>query len=386
LLTADEHTDLARALTQIAADHLDRPCPDSDAEDLHTWIEGVLTALVGDAGRRIHTARSRNDQVATLLVMYALSANERLQSRLAQLITALCSRAKSWSDLVMPLQTHQQFAAPGTVGYWALRFAASLARIRAHLAFLADHWRSACPLGSAAVAGSTLPVDRRIQSANLGFTAPSLSALASTSARDECLELLAVLAQIALYLQAFAADVIAFSQTPLAWTKYPPQFGTGSSMMPNKTNPDAMELLRGDACAILTAHAHALTLLKGLPSGYNRDLQGIKPLLRDTVEKTLNACELLTAFVAALDFSAEHLLASARLGNIDATARMEAQVAAGTPLREAHHAVAETLSTAPATPEALTAIVHAYRTIGSASPAETRRVADELLAQLARTE
>lgn len=314
--------------------------------------------------------------------MYAIDSADRLDPRLMQLIEVLCTRAKLWSDLVMPLQTHQQFAAPGTAGAWALRFAVCLARMRTHFAFLSDHWRSACPLGSAAVAGSTLNIDRRTQAGELGFDAPSQSALASTSARDECLELLAVLAQIALHAQALATDVICFSQTPLAWTVYPSQFGTGSSMMPNKTNPDAMELVRGEACAVLAAHAHALTLLKGLPSGYNRDLQCIKPLVRDAVENTIATCELLTAFVAALEFDRERLLDCARLGHLDATARMEAKVAEGAPLRAAHHAIAEDLAGAAATPESITAIVHAYRTIGSASPAETRRVADELLAQL----
>ena len=314
--------------------------------------------------------------------MYTVDSADRLDPRLVQLIEVLCVRAKGWSDYVMPLQTHQQFAAPGVAGCWALRFAVALERIRTHLGFLEEQWRDGCPLGAGAVAGSTLPVNRQRQADGLDFAAPTPSALFSTTARDECLELLAVLAQIAIHLQSFAADVICFNQTPLGWTIYPREFGTGSSMMPNKTNPDAMELLRGECCAILAAHAQALTLLKGLISGYNRDLQCIKPLLHEAVEKTLNACELVTAFTAALEFDRKRLLASALQGHIDATARMEAKVAEGTPLRDAHHLIADDLAGSAATPESITSVVHAYRTLGSASPAETRRVADEILGRL----
>lgn len=383
LLTGTEADDLLRGLDRIADDHLGCACPASDAEDLHTWVEGALTALVGDAGKKIHTARSRNDQVATLLVLYTIASGESVGQQLTQLVEKLCNRAKDWSELAFPLQTHQQFAAPGTVGFWALRFATTFQRIDEHLQFLVHHWKTACPLGSGAVAGSTLTLDRGVQASELGFEGPSLNALASTSTRDECIELLAVLAQIALHLQSFATDVICFSQTPLGWTRYPQAFGTGSSMMPNKTNPDAMELLRGEACGILATHTHALTLLKGLPSGYNRDLQCIKPLLHDAVEKTMAMCEIVTEFVAALDFNKAKLTASLGQGHVDATARMEASVAKGMPLRDAHHAVADQLASTTESADAAAGVVHAYRTIGSASPAETRRVADQILARLA---
>jgi len=344
-------------------------------------VEGALTALIGEAGRRIHTARSRNDQVATLLVMFSLDSAARLQARLGDLTATLCRRARDWSDWAMPMQTHQQHAAPGSCGFWALRFAVGFQRIAAHLDFLQRHWRAACPLGSAAVAGSTLPIDREVQAAELGFAAPSLNALASTSGRDECLELLAVLAQVALHLQSFATDVIGFAQSQLGWVKYPPAFGTGSSMMPNKTNPDAMELLRGTACGVLAAHAHALTLLKALPSGYNRDLQCIKPLVRNAVAQTLDACELAEAFIDAMDFDRQNLAKALSYGHIDATARMEAKVAEGAALRDAHHAVADELGGSPDDPDAVAAVLPAYRTIGSAAPAETRRIAELLLSR-----
>ncbi len=352
----------------------------SQAEDLHTWLEGTLTELVGEAGRKIHTARSRNDQVATLLVMYIIDAAGRLEADLRRLVALFCRRARDWSELVFPLHTHTQFAAPGTVGFWALRYAVPLDRIRRHTRLIVGFWREICPLGSGAVAGSSIPIDRRIQARELGFEGPSRNALASTSCRDEVLEYLAIAAQIALQLQGFATDVILFSQTPLAWTVYPKAFATGSSMMPNKSNPDAMELLRGECCKVAAAHGQALLLLKGLPSGYNRDLQCIKPLLRDAVETLQRMLAMTTAFVEELDFDSAKLVESLKLGHVDATLQMEQRVKDGVPLREAHHAVAEELAGRTASDETDGArLVEKYQTVGSASPVETRRVAEELL-------
>lgn len=383
ILSADEHAALGRALDTIERNHGGGLLPVSQAEDIHTWLEEALTELAGEAGRKIHTARSRNDQVATLLVMYVIETGRDLEQALCRLVELLGRRAKDWCELAFPLQTHTQFAAPGTIGFWALRYAVALDRIRRHARWLVGHWRESCPLGSGAVAGSSIPIDRHIQARELGFDGPSKNALASTSCRDEVVEYLALAAQIAVHLQGFAADVIAFSQTPLAWTVYPKAFATGSSMMPNKSNPDAMELLRGECCGIAAAHGQALLLMKGLPSGYNRDLQCLKPLLRDTAESLRQMLELTSAFVEGLDFDASSMRRAMALGQIDATLRMEKKVKEGTPLREAHHAVANELAgNAAADAADGPRHINQYQTIGSAAPAETRRVADELLAAM----
>jgi argininosuccinate lyase len=383
VLSAVEHADICRGLDQIERTHGAGPCPQSDAEDLHTWFESTLTELIGQAGKKIHTARSRNDQVATLLKMYVIGGGERLAKDLSALVEVACRRAKQWSDLPFPLQTHHQFAAPGNVGFWALRYATAFERVRHHASFCVSQWRQFCPLGAGAVAGSSIPIDRRIQAKELGFERPSLNALDSTSTRDECLELLSVAAQTALHLQALATDVVDFSQTPLGWTIYPGDFATGSSMMPNKTNPDAMELLRGHCCTILAAHPHAVMVLKGLPGGYNRDLQCLKPIVHQAVEKLHSLCEMTIAFWERLDFDAERLAGSLGQGNIGATLRMERMVLEGMPLREAHHAVAAEQQRPPASADQSPADhTDQYQTIGSASPAETRRIADELLATL----
>ncbi len=381
IYTDQELQAVTDGLRLLREQHVDTPCPESPAEDIHTWVESALVEQVGEPGRKIHTARSRNDQVATLLKMYVIASGDALVTDLAGLIRVCCEQAKAWSDIAFPLQTHCQFAAPGSVGFWSLRYAASFGRVRDSLTALCQQWRRFCPLGAGAVAGSSVPIDRKMQATLLGFESPSPNALDSTSTRDECLELLHQCAMTALHLQSLATDVIAFSQTPFAWTQYPPAFGTGSSMMPNKTNPDAMELLRGHAKLIAAAHPQAFALMQGLPSGYNRDLQCIKPIVHDTVVKLRDLLAMTTEFVGALDFDRERCEAACEHGFIDATLRMEQNVVNGTPLRDAHHEIAAAVAAGGFTGEAPTMV--AYQTIGSASPAEVDRVADQLLSALA---
>lgn len=360
------------------------PCPASDAEDLHTWVEGELVKRAGDAGKKIHTARSRNDQVATLIRLFVIDAGQRASTAMQRLVETACRRAIAWSDVVMPMQTHQQFAAPGNAGFWIMKYATAFDRVRRHWDGAGEVWRRFCPLGSGAVAGSSIGIDRGLQAGALMFEGPSLNALDSTSTRDECLEFLFIASQASLHLQSLAADVIVFSQTMLQWTKYPAEFGTGSSMMPNKMNPDAMELMRGEANAIIAAQMQAMLLMKGLPSGYNRDLQCIKPVVRDAAEKLGALLELATAFLEQLEFDRERLAASMQQGAIEATLRMEQLVMQGKPLRDAHHAVADEVTKGTVSLAGLPKDwVNLYATSGSANPADTRRAAEALLKSLA---
>ncbi len=379
ILTPAEQQALLAGLDRVQREYGGRSCPDHPAEDIHTWLETTLTEWVGDPGRKIHTARSRNDQVATLLKLYVIEAGERLLADLRALIAVICRRARDWSALPMPLMTHTQFAAPGNVGFWSLRFAVAFDRVQRHLGFCLGHWRAFCPLGSGAVAGSSIAIDRHIQARALGFDQPALHALDATSCRDECLEFLALVAQTAIHLQSLAADVILFCQTPLGWVDYPAAFGTGSSMMPNKVNPDAMEILRGECCALAGAHHGALAVLKGLPSGYNRDLQSIKPLVHETADGLHRHCVMTEAFFDELGFRESALRAALTQGAIGATLDMEQQVQGGMPLRQAHHAIAEALADGR-TGMADAASHERYQTLGSASPQETLRLADALLA------
>ncbi|HNO79592.1 MAG TPA: argininosuccinate lyase [Phycisphaerae bacterium] len=386
IFSADECVAVEAALKQLAVDALAEgtlgdPPSDSPAEDIHTWVESELVQRVGDVGKKIHTARSRNDQVATLLVMYAIDAGSKVADAARQLSLQLCDKAMQWAPLVFPLQTHCQFAAPGSVGFWALKYAAAFERSANRLSDSINAWKRACPLGSGAVAGSSIPIDRKTQATLLGFDGPSDNALDSTSTRDACLELLADAAHTALHLQSFATDVIAFAQTSLAWVAYPAAFGTGSSMMPNKTNPDAMELLRGECNAIVAAHNHALLIMRGLPSGYNRDLQCIKPVVQSSAELLTELLEMTTHFTEALAFRPENLKASLQMGHIDATLRMEEKVQDGMAMRDAHHAVAGDLDAAEPGRD-IAALAKQYQTIGSASPEETVRIAKAMIQRI----
>jgi argininosuccinate lyase len=389
IFNADECAAVEGALKQIAIDALVQGTPgppptDSPAEDIHTWIEAELVERVGVIGKKIHTARSRNDQVATLLVLYAIDAGSKTVRAAQNLSLQLCEKAIDWAQLVFPLQTHCQFAAPGSVGFWALKHAAAFERVGNRLADSILAWKQTCPLGSGAVAGSSIPIDRNIQASLLGFEAPGNNALDATSTRDACLELLADAAHVALHLQSLATDVIAFAQTSLSWVAYPAAFGTGSSMMPNKSNPDAMELLRGECNAIVAAHNHALLIMKGLPSGYNRDLQCIKPVVQSAADKLIELIDMTACFVEALAFRPENLKASLQMGHIDATLRMEEKVQGGMAMRDAHHAVADDLNSGQAGCD-VAALADQYQTIGSASPKETSRVANAMIQRMRAT-
>ena len=176
ILTQSESFAIIAGLDQIERRYGTASCPESDAEDLHTWVEAQLTETAGDAGRKIHTARSRNDQVATLLKLYVIDAGRKLAVDAKSLAKTLAGRAGGWSELVFPLQTHTQYAAPGNVGFWALRYAVSMDRIRRHAALLVGEWSEFCPLGSGAVAGSSIKIDRRIQAKELSHEQRSRNA------------------------------------------------------------------------------------------------------------------------------------------------------------------------------------------------------------------
>ena len=379
VLSTAEADAIKAALRAIKDDYMGAPCPPSDAEDIHTWLEAEITHRVGSAGKRIHTARSRNDQVATLIDMFLIDSANDLRTNLTQLVRATAEKAKALADVIMPMQTHAQFAAPGSAGFWLLRFADAFNRWRRRAQLLQQEWQHNCPLGAGAIAGSSIHIDRQQQANGLGFDSPAANALNATSSRDHCLEWFALLAHLGLTMQSFAADVLAFCQTPFGWVMYPAQFGTGSSMMPNKHNPDAMELLRGEACALSAAHHQATLLVKGLTSGYQRDLQTIKPLLRDATSTSRNLIALMTDFISALEFDRDQLAACFDDGNLMATLEMEALVASGIPLRDAHHQIAQRIADGETFNDVTPGSLARYRTIGSAAPAETTRVADDLL-------
>ena len=387
IFSASEYAAVSQGLDELEREWSGvATAPDDDAEDIHTFVEAALTAKVGDAGKKIHTGRSRNDQVATLLQLFLVDRAGQIVDALGELVGCHAQRALDWADVQMPLQTHAQFAAPGSAGAWALRHAIAFDRDRRTLQQAVAMWRSSCALGSGAVAGSSIPLDRQLMADRLGFDAPSPSALESTGTRDESLQLLGWSTTFALHVQAFSADVLQFMQTPFRWLRPLDGLMTGSSMMPNKSNPDGLELLRGEANALHGAFVQTLTTLKGLGSGYNRDLQCLKPVLRDSIERIDGLIALVEQHVARMSFDEQRLAAECREGEIQATLRMEREVRAGRTLRDAHHAEADRVKAGEAVAAADDPELQAtaYETFGAASPAETRRLARALLATVRR--
>ena len=354
----------------------DKPAPDHEAEDLHTWVESELTERAGDAGTKIHTARSRNDQVATLTKMWLIDRAEIWQKAMTDLSDRAAQLAMTWAPHTMPLMTHLQFAAPGSAGAWPLAQALAFERYQKRLDSLLDGWKEYCPLGAGAIAGSSIPLDRTIQAQGLGFRLPHPSSIDATGSRDDVLEALAWVSQVSLRFCGLATDLLTYGQTPYGWIRFDAGLSTGSSMMPNKANPDAAELLRGEAARLTAAQTEALFLLKGLPSGYNRDLQCLKPLLHDTVTRFETSLALCGAILEGITAVPERMSAALHEGDVEATLRMESRVLDGASLRDAHHAEAG----GTGTPGSFGA--HDYATEGSASPEEVCRQAAALQKRL----
>lgn len=314
-----------------------------ELEDVHMCIESALIAKVGDPGRKLHTGRSRNDQVALDLRIWLREAAGGAADAVHRLRGSLAGLAARQGEIVIPGYTHMQRAQPVTVGAEVAAWCAMLGRDEAALrACMADV--DECPLGSGALAGSSLTLDRAQTAAVLGFTGPSDSSIDSTASRDEALDLLYALARTAMHLSRWAEQWILYCTTEFGFLTLDPAHTTGSSMMPQKRNPDMLELIRG-RCGGVYGHLMALlTICKGLPIGYNRDLQEDKRHLFAAFDTVMDSLEMASRVADGAAFDQERIrLAGGGLerGFLDATALAERLVTAGVPFRTAHQIVGE---------------------------------------------
>ena len=308
---------------------------DPDAEDIHTFVEGELTARLGDAGRRLHTARSRNDQVTTDLRLYLRRECAGLQELLSELIRTLCARAVETKDAVMPGYTHMQRAQPVTFGHHLLAYAEMFLRDTQRLRD-AESRMNFCPLGACALAGTTYPVDRARTAELLGFSGPVRNSLDAVSDRDFCLELASCLSLCMMHLSRFSEELVLWCSWEFRFIRLDDAYSTGSSIMPQKKNPDVAELVRGKTGRVYGDMNALFTMMKGLPLAYDKDMQEDKEAIFDALD-TLKMC--LTAFtpmVATMEVLRENLRAAAAKGFINATDCADYLVGKGMPFRTAY--------------------------------------------------
>jgi len=307
-------------------------------EDIHLHVESALTARLGDTGRKIHTARSRNDQVATDLRLFCRRAIDRLDHGLTELQRAFLGFAEREAGLVIPAYTHLRRAQPVLASHQLLAWCEKFARDRDRLADCRRR-TNVLPLGSGAVAGSSLPIDREHVREALGFGAVAANSLDAASDRDFAVELAFVIALSMVHLSQWAEEWIIWSTEEFGFLKLPENFCTGSSIMPQKINPDVLELVRGKSARTIGNLQTLLVLLKGLPTAYNRDLQEDKEPLFDSVDTILAVLGVAAPLVEGTSFDRARIVASIERGHLDATSLMEALIASGVPQRVAHETV-----------------------------------------------
>ncbi len=339
LISSDEFAKIRDCLEQIRADLDAGAMPFRiELEDIHMHIEQALIDKLGDVGRKLHTARSRNDQVSTDLRMWVRESIDRVDEKLADLQRAFLSRCDADFDCILPAYTHLQRAQPVLASHYWLAYIEKFSRDRERLAD-ARKRVNRCSLGVAAVAGTTLPIDREHTAKSLEFDSVTPNSLDTSSDRDFVLETAFVLSLVASHLSGWAEEWILWSTVEFGFIKLPQAFCTGSSIMPQKINPDTLELTRGKSARVM-GNLQTLTLLvKNLPLAYNRDLQEDKPPLFDSFDTILAMLEVATPVVRGAELRREQIAARLEKGYLDATTLMEWMILRGIPQRRAHHLV-----------------------------------------------
>lgn len=377
ILTTEESRQIVEELNRIGAEAARggrQPQP-GEAEDIHTWVEQRLIAALGPLGKKLHTGRSRNDQVATDLRLWTLDAVADLDRALVELGRALVGLAEQGLAIVMPGYTHLQQGQPIRAAHWALAPVWALLRDRERLRAVA---RSAAilPLGSGAVAGCPFPVDRDALARDLGFRTISANSLDAISDRDFLAELLFAGAMIGVHLSRIAEDLVLFSSAEFAFVRLSDGYSTGSSLMPQKRNPDVAELVRGKSGRLFGNLVGLLTLLKGLPTGYNRDLQEDKALVFDTVDTLALVLPALAGAVATARFRPEQI--RRRLdAQLWATDLADYLVRRGVPFRHSHEAIGRIVRLTEERGVALTDLTLGdYRTVHPAFEADVHDLFD----------
>jgi argininosuccinate lyase len=336
VLTAEEFRRVQRGLGAIREEiRAGTFAWDAAREDVHMNVEAALTEREGDVGARLHTGRSRNDQVATDMRLFARQACSDVGRSLDRLALALLGRAETEIDTLIPAYTHMQRAQPNRLSHHLMAYVEMLGRDRGRLDDAAVRMNES-PLGSGAVCGTTFPLNREMTARALGFDGPSRNSLDATADRDFLLELLAALAIAAVHMSRLSEELVLWSTQEFGFVEMADAHTTGSSMMPQKKNPDVAEVVRGKSGRVIGDLVTLLVILKGLPLGYNRDLQEDKAPVFDAVDTVRDAADVLADAVGAMGFKRDRMRAALSAGFTVATEVADYLAAKGVPFRHAH--------------------------------------------------
>ena len=313
---------------------------DSEYEDIHSFVEGTLTERIGEAGKRLHTGRSRNDQVALDMKLYTRDEIDEMDVLVKELLKELLVIMEANTETFMPGFTHLQKAQPVTLAHHVGAYFEMFSRDRSRLQDIRKRMNY-CPLGSGALAGTTYPLDREYTAKLLDFDGPTLNAMDSVSDRDYLIELLSALSTIAMHLSRFSEEIIIWNTNEYRFVEIDDSYSTGSSIMPQKKNPDVAELIRGKSGRVYCYLVSMLTTRKGLPLAYDKDMQEDKELTFDAIDTVKGCLSLFTGMISSMKFRKDVMEASAKNGFTNATDAADYLVKHGVPFRDAHGIVGQ---------------------------------------------
>ena len=337
IIPAADVTAIREGLLGILAEVESGALPiDPNAEDVHTFVEQTLTARIGDAGKRLHTGRSRNDQVALDIRLYLRDAAADLQDQIKTLILTICDQAEQSAAYVMPGYTHLQRAQPVTFGHQLMAYAAMLLRDLGRMRDAAARMDAECPLGSGALAGTTYPLDRAATAAALGFDAPCANSIDGVSDRDFCIELCAAVSTCMMHLSRLSEEIILWCSWEFKFIELDDAFTTGSSIMPQKKNPDVTELIRGKTGRVYGDLNTLLVMMKGIPLAYDKDMQEDKEAIFDAVDTLALCLKTVTPMLATMTPLPANMRRAAAKGFINATDCADYLTKKGLPFRDAY--------------------------------------------------
>ena len=336
IISHDEADQIHKGLVDIYNDiESGKLSIDMEAEDIHSFVESVLTERIGDAGKKLHTGRSRNDQVALDMRMYARSSAKEVSKLLKKLLTTILSIMKDNKETYMPGFTHLQKAQPVTLAHHLGAYFEMFSRDRSRLKDAVNRLNYS-PLGSGALAGTTYPLDREMTAKVLDFAGPTENSMDGVSDRDYLIELLSDFSMIMMHLSRFSEEIIIWNTNEYRFIEIDDAYSTGSSIMPQKKNPDIAELVRGKTGRVYGALMTLLTALKGLPLAYNKDLQEDKEAFFDALDTVSDSITLFDGMLATLKFNKDIMASSAKNGFTNATDAADYLVTHGGPFRDAH--------------------------------------------------